>query len=105
MTAIPLTRRGPRSRLARREATWGLIFIAPWIVGFIAFTLLPMAATFVFTFTNISLDQKAPLSFVGLSNYQNLATHPQVGELLAGEVAKVNASLPEAQRIQRFLLL
>ena len=37
--------------------------------------------------------------------YQNLAAHPQVGELLAGEVAKVNASLPEAQRIRRFLLL
>ena len=42
---------------------------------------------------------------ISFTNYQNLATHPQVGELLAGEVAKVNASLPEAQRIQRFLLL
>jgi long-chain acyl-CoA synthetase len=42
---------------------------------------------------------------IGFTTYQNLAANPQVGELLAGEVAKVNASLPEAQRIQRFLLL
>ena len=25
------------SRLARRERTWGLIFLAPWIVGFLLF--------------------------------------------------------------------
>ncbi len=42
---------------------------------------------------------------IGFTTYQNLAAHPSVGELLAGEVAKVNASLPEPQRIQRFLLL
>jgi long-chain acyl-CoA synthetase len=42
---------------------------------------------------------------ISFTTYQNLAAHPQVGELLAGEVAKVNASLPDAQRIQRFLLL
>ena len=42
---------------------------------------------------------------IGFTTYQNLAANPQVAELLAGEVAKVNASLPEAQRIQRFLLL
>ena len=76
MTVITLPRRRPLSRLARSEAKWGLIFIAPWIIGFMAFTLLPMAATFVFTFTNISLDQKAPLTFVGLSNYQSLISDP-----------------------------
>ena len=42
---------------------------------------------------------------IGFTSYQNLAAHPQVGELLAGEVARVNASLPDAQRIRRFLLL
>jgi ABC-type sugar transport system permease subunit len=81
MTAISLPRRRlPRrqslSPLARTEAKWGLIFIAPWIIGFIAFTLLPMVATFIFTFTNISLDQKTPLSFVGLANYQQLVNDP-----------------------------
>jgi long-chain acyl-CoA synthetase len=42
---------------------------------------------------------------IGFTTYQNLAANPQVLELLAAEVEKVNASLPEPQRIRRFLLL
>ena len=58
--------------LAWRRARWGYIFIAPWLVGFFAFTALPMAATFIFTFTNINLSQTEPLKFVGLKNYETL---------------------------------
>lgn len=42
---------------------------------------------------------------IGFTSYQNLAANPQVIELLAGEVEKVNASLPESQRIRRFVVL
>jgi long-chain acyl-CoA synthetase len=42
---------------------------------------------------------------IGFTTYGNLAANPRVYDLLAGEVAQVNASLPEAQRIRRFLLL
>jgi long-chain acyl-CoA synthetase len=42
---------------------------------------------------------------VGFTTYANLAAHPRVYDLLGGEVAAVNASLPEAQRVRRFLLL
>ncbi len=42
---------------------------------------------------------------IGFTTYANLAANPQVYDLLAGEVATVNASLPEAQQIKRFLLL
>jgi ABC-type sugar transport system permease subunit len=68
-------RRGERkasrrmSPLARREARQGFLFISPWIVGFLAFTLFPMAATLVFSFVNITLAQEAPVRFVGLDNY------------------------------------
>ena len=31
--------------LARREFRAGMLFLSPWIVGFLAFTLLPMLAT------------------------------------------------------------
>ena len=31
--------------LARREARWGYLFISPWIIGFLLFTLVPMVAT------------------------------------------------------------
>ena len=66
------------SPLARREARQGLLFISPWIFGFLAFTLLPMIATFGFTFLNVTLQQKEPLQFVGLDNYVTLARDGQV---------------------------
>jgi multiple sugar transport system permease protein len=60
------------SGLAWRRARWGYVFIAPWIAGFLAFTAIPMVATFIFTFTNINLAQAEPLRFVGLRNYETL---------------------------------
>ena len=42
---------------------------------------------------------------IGFTTYQNLSANPRVHELLAREVERVNATLPEAQRIRRFLLL
>ncbi len=57
------------SPLARREARWGLIFISPWIIGFLLFTLFPMILTLAFSLTNISLQQLQPLRFVGLDNF------------------------------------
>ena len=61
------------SPLARREARQGYLFIAPWIVGFLVFTFLPMIATLAFTFFNLTLAQEQPLHFVGLDNYARLA--------------------------------
>jgi long-chain acyl-CoA synthetase len=42
---------------------------------------------------------------IGFTTYQSLSANPMVCDLLAQEVEKVNASLPERQRIERFLLL
>jgi multiple sugar transport system permease protein len=60
------------SGLAWRRARWGYVFIAPWLIGFVAFTALPMIATLAFTFTNVNLTQSEPLRFVGLKNYETL---------------------------------
>lgn len=69
--------------LARREARQGLLFITPWIIGFIAFTALPMIATFVLSFLNVTLRQEEQLQFVGLDNYVTLGRDPQVWSSLA----------------------
>ena len=69
--------------LARREARQGLLFISPWLIGFFAFTLLPMVATLLFTFLNVTLAQNEPLRFVGVDNYSRLIADPQVWQSLA----------------------
>jgi len=71
--------RQPRfSGLGWRRARWGYVFIAPWLIGFLAFTAIPMIATLAFSFTNINLAQAEPLQFVGLKNYEALVKDRQV---------------------------
>jgi multiple sugar transport system permease protein len=57
---------------ARREFRLGMLFISPWIVGFLIFTLIPMIATLIFTFLNLRITDGIlnPTTFVGLTNYQ-----------------------------------
>jgi ABC-type sugar transport system permease subunit len=78
-----LLRRPQLSPLARREARWGLLFTLPWIIGFLAFTFLPMVATLALTFVNFTLAQEEPLAFIGLDNYTRLLNDKQVWASLA----------------------
>jgi len=71
-----------RSGLAWRRARWGYLFIAPWLLGFLFFTLIPMLATLGFSFTNINLAQEEPLAFVGLKNYATLVGDKQTWDSL-----------------------
>src|SRR5258706_12376727 len=64
----------------RREARYGLSFISLWIVGFLAFTLIPVIATLIFTFVDLKITDGIlnPLKFVGLQNYETLFKYSQV---------------------------
>ncbi len=52
----------------RRNRLWGWLFISPWVVGFLAFTLYPFIASLYYSFTNYNI-LSAP-QWVGLQNYQ-----------------------------------
>lgn len=89
-------RRRRMSRLAWHEARSGLLFLSPWVIGFLAFTLIPMVATLVFTFLNVKLNQDVPLRFVGLENYASLLEDPQVWDSLLVTLKFAAISLPVA---------
>lgn len=71
MTA--LSRRLGASRLSgaraerRREAVQGYLCVLPWLLGFLAFTLIPMAASLYLSFTRYRITR--PPEFLGLDNY------------------------------------
>src|SRR5262245_40365004 len=68
-----------RSRsLAAREAAWGWTFVSPWIVGFVLFTVIPMAIAFWFSLTDFDLRKPNEAQFVGLRNYIRLLGDPNV---------------------------
>lgn len=60
------------STVTRRNLLIGLLFISPWLFGFLIFTVYPMVASLFFSFTNYSL-LKAP-KFVGLANFVQMLT-------------------------------
>jgi len=66
--------------LARKEMRNGLLFLLPWIIGFLAFTLLPTLATFFFSFLNLKITDQITSAphFAGLQNYKQLLTDPSV---------------------------
>jgi multiple sugar transport system permease protein len=66
--------------LARREFRAGLLFLSPWVIGFLAFTLLPMIATLFFSFLNLRITDGilSTPHFAGLENYRQLFRDPKV---------------------------
>ncbi len=73
---LKLKRFRSMSKLARREALWGLVFLSPWIIGFFLWIFLPMIASLIFSFTNFNLLHSAETEWVGLGNYIHFFQDP-----------------------------
>ena len=58
------------SMLAREELKWGLIFISPWIIGFLVFYLAPMVASFGFSLYDFNLATPEQAKYVGFANWK-----------------------------------
>ncbi len=76
---MPAKTRQSHSAQNRYNTKWGMIFLSPWIFGFFVFTLIPIIATFVFSFTNYSPVTPAATVWMGLRNYTDMAKDAEVG--------------------------
>lgn len=67
--------------IARREFKQGMAFLSPWIIGFFAFTFLPIIASLIFSFMNLSITDGilSTPKFVGFENYITLLKDRQAG--------------------------
>lgn len=55
----------------KRQDKCGYLFMLPWIVGFIIFTMIPFVMTIYLSFTEVKQDIRGfNISFVGISNYK-----------------------------------
>lgn len=70
----------------------GLLYIAPWLVGFLVFQLYPLLASFFYSLTNYNLIT-AP-KFVGLKNYIDMANNEVFWHSLKVTFKYVLISLP-----------
>ena len=62
------------TRIERRNLRWGLLFISPWLFGFIVFGIFPILYTFFLSLTRYS-GIKPPI-LIGIANYQRMAADP-----------------------------
>lgn len=53
-----------------RRASWFYVFIGPWFLGFLAFTVIPVVVGMVMSFTNFTGSNFETYKFVGLANYK-----------------------------------
>ncbi len=68
--AVAPPRPRSRGRLNRREQRLGLLFAAPWLVGFVVLTAGPMVLSLYYSFTEFNIF--TPPTWVGLDNYRGL---------------------------------
>lgn len=69
-TSAPATHRWRLTRRERRNLTVGLLFISPWLAGFIIFLLYPIIYTIRISFTRYT-GFGTP-EWIGLQNYRDL---------------------------------
>ncbi|MGC1376401.1 MAG: sugar ABC transporter permease [Anaerolineales bacterium] len=72
--------------LARNSATIGLIFMSPWIIGFVLFKLIPILAALGFSFTNFRMLEPDQTQFIGLKNYLEILGDQGAGASIFGSI-------------------
>lgn len=90
LTFIPgnATFKSMRSRNARH----GVAFIAPFIIGFLVFMLVPLAQSFMMSFNDVTLAQGGGFNsrFIGIENYKYAFTSdPYFNERLVEEIPRM----------------
>lgn len=84
----------PRRFRLRYDKTTGLLLIAPWLVGFLLFKLLPIVASLVLSFTDFYLLEPEATRFVGLDNYARLLQDRAVGYLIVATLSVALGTIP-----------
>jgi multiple sugar transport system permease protein len=95
VTAIPGRARPttPRwSRQTRRNLATGLLFVSPWLVGFLAFYLYPAVASLYYSFTDFKVLE--PPRWVGLDNYARMLGDPLFWKSLTNTLYLAVIGLP-----------
>jgi multiple sugar transport system permease protein len=74
-------RRGKAAR-RRRDTLIGYLFIAPWLIGFLAFMAGPMIFSLYASFTNYDITSR--MDWVGLANFRTIFTDDQFFRISLG---------------------
>lgn len=82
------------TRAERRGMRTGLVFISPWLLGFLGFTIYPALASLYYSFTNFKILQDP--KWIGLGNYSALINDPLFWKSLGNTIYLTIVGVPLA---------
>ena len=84
----------PNAALRRREGLIGLLFLSPWILGFILLKILPILTALWYSLTNFSMFKPDEVQFIGLANYLHFLTDLDAWSSLVGSLGYFATTVP-----------
>jgi multiple sugar transport system permease protein len=82
VATLPLAPKSGWDRFGSAETRTGLLFVAPFIIGFLVFSALPMLASLVLSLTDFDPRRPQDVQFIGLDNYARMVRDPILLESL-----------------------
>jgi ABC-type sugar transport system permease subunit len=86
--------RPARFNRRQHEARIGLLFLAPWLIGFILLKALPILAALGLSLTDFKMLSPETTKFVGLENYIRFFGDPLAGASLFGSLSYFLLTVP-----------
>jgi multiple sugar transport system permease protein len=80
--------------MRQKEGLIGLLFLSPWILGFILLKAIPILAALGFSFTNFKMLEPENTRFIGLRNYIYFFKDTYAGASLFGSISYFILSVP-----------
>ncbi|BCJ94022.1 lactose ABC transporter permease [Anaerocolumna cellulosilytica] len=95
--------------LRKRKAITGYLYIAPFIIGFLAFMVLPLIESFRMSFSNVLIGSGSGgfvMEFVGLANIKKaFLVDPEFNRFLTDELSKMVIHVPTTLIVSFFMAL
>ena len=86
--------KSPRRSLSRDSALIGLVFVSPWLVGFVLFKMIPILTALGYSVTDFHLLAPDQIHFIGLKNYLDIFRDQAAGASLFGSIGSFLFAVP-----------
>jgi ABC-type sugar transport system permease subunit len=78
----------------QQEARIGLLFLAPWLIGFVLLKALPILAALIFSLTDFKMLSPETTKYIGLENYIRFFRDSEAGASLFGSLGYFLLTVP-----------
>ena len=78
----------------QQEARIGLLFLSPWLIGFVLLKALPILAALIFSVTDFQMLKPGETKFIGLENYAHFFRDNIAGASLFGSLGYFLLTVP-----------